>query len=803
MENGFRNHMHSNRPAKSVLAAFMTASLLLSGCGGSSTSSSSPSGRTDSQQSSAGQGEGGNSASGGTAVADALYYQITEASIPDPKKIFENDPENQGKNFFPFMSDSEFAASPYADAKLTISPQDTFSADGTFYSLYQILYKTGEGFPITAGYCIYILEPPYAQWRCCMLPYSVQPSESYEISMFDSIIGISEDGVYLLMSSGSAAFCGWDGTGRILEEIETAGKTNYTTELTLYPADEALYAVSSSNLADGNSFTLYDARLTPVLTQNLEAQICGGISRDSGYLWYGFDRERNFAVWDKPNGNQIFSFENKVDPFTDFLLAESGAGEFVLTDINTVWAGDGSAPLRKVLSLAERGYVLQELLAMDVDENGNILIAARFEDKLCLLTLNQADEPDRQEIVVVTENANLLSNVASSFNRQNDQYRVTLVNPFDAEDYSDYIRQLQLEVSAGRGPDLIQSGLLDLEGCIENGYIVPLDDIIETPSDYWPAVLEYGKSGDSLYSVPYDIYLYCTVASRSLTGELESWTLEQMMDAVRNSPAEALEKDLDGLDIVLQYGLNTLDNPQLIDFDAGVSHLTERPFMDLLKFAKEYGDSLYYSTDTYASEEAGEYYHDGRLAVYTLLLPYTFDFLIAPLVFGEQYVFIGAPSSHGRGIYMGCSGLSLNSSSPSKECAKEFLRYLMSEEGQIAYTDFHHVIFMRVGPYRYFSCRRDVTELALEDYQAEAQLTTTEYRWGRWGLQTTNYPLSEEQIEQILTLFEDARPKWYLPSEINDMVCEELAPYFAGDCSAEEAAGKLDNRVQLYLDERK
>lgn len=54
-----------------------------------------------------------------------------------------------------------------------------------------------------------------------------------------------------------------------------------------------------------------------------------------------------------------------------------------------------------------------------------------------------------------------------------------------------------------------------------------------------------------------------------------------------------------------------------------------------------------------------------------------------------------------------------------------------------------------------------------------------------------------------MALFEDARPEPQIPSELADIIQEELAPFFAGDCSAEEAAGKLDNRVQLYLEERK
>ena len=39
--------------------------------------------------------------------------------------------------------------------------------------------------------------------------------------------------------------------------------------------------------------------------------------------------------------------------------------------------------------------------------------------------------------------------------------------------------------------------------------------------------------------------------------------------------------------------------------------------------------------------------------------------------------------------------------------------------------------------------------------------------------------------------------------EIQGMISEELMPYFAGQKTAEEVAGILNSRVQLYLDERK
>lgn len=60
----------------------------------------------------------------------------------------------------------------------------------------------------------------------------------------------------------------------------------------------------------------------------------------------------------------------------------------------------------------------------------------------------------------------------------------------------------------------------------------------------------------------------------------------------------------------------------------------------------------------------------------------------------------------------------------------------------------------------------------------------------------------EKQREQINFLLENARPAFEL-GELETILQEELAPYFDGTRTAQETAGILNSRVQLYLDERK
>lgn len=318
-----------------------------------------------------------------------------------------------------------------------------------------------------------------------------------------------------------------------------------------------------------------------------------------------------------------------------------------------------------------------------------------------------------------------------------------------------------------------------------------MGNVYENPSDYWPAAVNAGKMDDVCYSVCYRVVPSILVVSKSLAGDLESWNIEQMMETIRNSPAESLQMGLDSMGIVLQYGLAGRDNPQFIDYDAGVSHLAEQPFIDFLDFAKNYGDDLYYAGPN--QEEAAEYYRDGRLAAhYQTMYSYS-DLGFVSACFQNQEVLIGMPCSQGRGVYMSPVDLCLNKSSSSLEGARDFLQYLVSVEGQL---DFHRNTFIWAG----FSCRRDVVETLLDEYQESGGDQMT---YSNLGVTVKNTAMTDEQVGQFMALFEDAKPQPQISSELTDIIEEELAPYFAGDCSGEEAARKLHSRVQLYLDEKK
>ncbi len=70
------------------------------------------------------------------------------------------------------------------------------------------------------------------------------------------------------------------------------------------------------------------------------------------------------------------------------------------------------------------------------------------------------------------------------------------------------------------------------------------------------------------------------------------------------------------------------------------------------------------------------------------------------------------------------------------------------------------------------------------------------------GISYKGEGVSEENAEKLKMMAEEANPINYELFYIGDIISEELAPFFAGERTAEEAANVMNSRVQIYLDEK-
>lgn len=257
---------YKNRHLFSSLAVGLTVllvvPLLLSGCGDSSSA----------QQPSSPMGE---------EVPVAMTYRISEQLLPEPETAFQSEEEN-----------------------LVLSQTDCFSANGQLCYLYTV-YRMQDDLPFFHGCCLFTLDLSRRQWDCQTVALDGWETESRYLA--DRIVDVNEEGAVLALQdlSGSNPFPDCLGFCDKKGNQEFWGKADISlgAPVGLYFTGEDLYAVS------GNSLTVYDLQLKPGQSRNLTDRLTGCLASGSDFLWYGFDADRNLAVWDKPGGNRFFPWE--------------------------------------------------------------------------------------------------------------------------------------------------------------------------------------------------------------------------------------------------------------------------------------------------------------------------------------------------------------------------------------------------------------------------------------------------------------------------------------------------------------
>ncbi len=399
-----------------------------------------------------------------------------------------------------------------------------------------------------------------------------------------------------------------------------------------------------------------------------------------------------------------------------------------------------------------------------------------------------------------------LNKVIADFNAANEEYCVKVVLPEGAESFDlsddmfgkweDFRKQIQMELSAGKGPDLMGDDIVQIpEDYAVQGYLECLERERFQEEVLLPAVLQSGMIDENFYGVPYDFTLSFVAYGQSPMEGLGSLTMEELMKQVQQSEVLALQKGMDGKAIVLRYALWDDSNTDYIDWENKVSHLNEEPFLQVLEFAKEYADDG-------KGKAADQYFAVGYADIPMSMVREIKD-LYDKL---EGHVFMaGYPRKEGVGSYATARMLYVNSQSENKEGAVAFLNYLVSVQIQTKYAthDFLKEVsnsggFYAVSP-PHFPVNKEALEALVEHEKEQDKKNGYMEEDGTFVYLIP--PYTEEQLEAFWYLVEHAEPADSNIMAVSDIVYEELQGYFEGDVSAKQAAEKLHNRIQLYLDE--
>ncbi len=515
---------------------------------------------------------------------------------------------------------------------------------------------------------------------------------------------------------------------------------------------------------------------------------------DQKIYWYGYDAQG--AMVCPLDGQQTAVRVDALDP-SGFRAAFSGDGNLYLTDLQSVWISEQGKEPQQIWKWNEQGYNLERISGFAPAGENEVSLWTYYEGSDQLVTLCRTWEvpTEKQEVVLavsVYPGQSALRQAIEAFNRQSTTTKIIVRSMDDqggAGSFSEYVKEIQMEVSAGEGPDLIAGDLLDMEAYAKNGYLLSLDEKLDEMDDVLPAARDYVKYDGEVFGVPYRLSLNVLICSSKTAGLESGWSVDEMMKAVENSGAEILQGGLDGSGIIFWFGLFDGSNKAYIDWENGESHLTEEPFLKLMEFAKKYRDLK--SLNEYEGlSECLELLKNGRAAVYGAgFASSDLDSVMRNYnMLQDDASFVGLPSTEGSGVYVAADYISVNSLSDNTQGCLEFLEYLLSKEAQTKMSRYE-MSFAKQGAVGQsldgttpFCVRTDILKEQLAGFVKDEKLT-------------------QEQGNMFLQMMLNAEP-WISPArQIETIVLEELEGYFSGDMTDRETAEKLDRRVQLYLDE--
>lgn len=374
---------------------------------------------------------------------------------------------------------------------------------------------------------------------------------------------------------------------------------------------------------------------------------------------------------------------------------------------------------------------------------------------------------------------------AAEFNRKSDTYHVVVEDCGLGNDVDDFARLTSIQVSAGKGPDILcGSSLLGdyVSGMMEKGALEALNPYMEASGvreeDYFPLVFSTWRQGEKIYGVNPRMSVGGYQIDESVLGSRETPDIETLADALL-----ALEEDgvyfrgSDSGQVLYQFLAGSDSLWGMVDWENGVCDFATPLFEKLLEAARRHGDN-------------------GRKNPESCMVKYwRFDNVVQ---------FDGSAEQEAEGMVPcgilfddGCYAVSnssytmaVNANSSNKEGAWEFIRFLIGEEAQSADFDWY------TPPVNKSVFERWMQEKVIEE------LTQIRYVNGVQVIPAyVDADVSKEKQEEYRKAFEDARPLPMRTAPILAVIREEAGSYFDGSKSAEAVSSVINNRVQLYLDE--
>ncbi len=401
------------------------------------------------------------------------------------------------------------------------------------------------------------------------------------------------------------------------------------------------------------------------------------------------------------------------------------------------------------------------------------------------------------------------------FNRSQDAIRLEtkVYNNSDGSYYygdpagaNDALDNYKLDIISGDAPDLVMmhenhEAIMQLgkRGAFLDLYDFMTEDAQIRRDNVLPNILTAMETENgALYSLP-NGFSITTMAVKSRLCDKENWTVDDMIALYANAgeaqykwrtKAETLEMLLQGADFTdEENGTCSFDSPEFVK----ILEFCSRYPMESLQPPKDYDDP-----DAMVKFEKYHYdlfqrYKNDEDYLCPMGLSCNGGNIVCSYSYtrhgdlGEEFTFVGYPSEDGKGGRVSFAGeLSITSACEHPQEAWQVMEQLLLEHGDA------------------FSAGYSIVESEFEqelDSQMEIELwgEKLEYYEDDGG---KIYPMTQEERDRVEAYIRSCDTVLTSNETVMNIVLEEAEMYFAGDCTAEDAAKRIQSRAEIFISEQ-
>lgn len=526
-------------------------------------------------------------------------------------------------------------------------------------------------------------------------------------------------------------------------------------------------------------------------------------------FWTG--SEEDYEIWkliggDEPMETALRYLDPETGKTEELGALEKGVYCWTLVDKKTLFYADREGVFRRDLSgkapeplylWVNHGIVMKDVYAMQAEGAEKIrLLYEDGEDGCHYLCLEPAAEEESGvceiTLAVSPNNSDLLIQAAVKFNKKYPGCHIKIKNNYEET-------ALLTELTAGKGPvvvDTALTGFVDQKELWE-----PLDSFAKQmgiTEALWPAALEAGKIDGVQCGLP----ISCIMEGLgTLDPDVEDWDYDTFLQLVEQTAEN--QQDFEGVfnsyegygtHFITDFFIHGVEDSYFWDAEKGTTDFDSEKFRRVLKIAKEYVED---------KGRIGADYDkvlEGKLFCFEFWINDILEFMSDKAAFGGKMYYIGYPTRDGAAneLHVG-NPLSIRKTASDEEklAAYAFLDYCVSSEIQKG------IISEYFTPYPSMSVRKDLLEVQLEALKVSAEKHQHAVVSNGRSIPILDYIDIEQDSKILYEMFENAKPRNELPRELLEILEGELGQYFAGTITEDMLIDHLENRVGLYLEERK